>query len=111
MSAGALRERVSFAVRGEYNDGYGNTVAGWVEQFQCAAEYIHLRGGETVIASRLENRHPQVIRVRASIATRRVTGDWRIKDTRTAVEYAVRDVTLSTDRKWVDFLCERGSVP
>jgi len=108
--AGALKERVSFAVRGDQEDGYGNTVAGWVEQFQDAAEYTHLRGGETVIAARLANRHPQIIRVRASSATRQVTADWRIKDVRTSVEYAVHDVTASTDRKWIDFLCERGVV-
>ncbi|EPE98611.1 head-tail adaptor protein [Rhizobium grahamii] len=110
MGAGALKERVSFAVRSQQDDGYGNTVSGFAEQFQDAAEYTHLRGGETVIAARLENKHPQVIRVRASTATRQVTPDWRITDVRTAIQYAVRDVTASTDRKWIDFLCERGVV-
>lgn len=109
--AGTLKERVSFAARNGQDDGYGNPVSGWVEQFQDAAEYKHLRGGETVIAARLENRHPQVVRVRASTATRRVTSDWRITDVRTSVQYAIRDVTASTDRKWIDFLCERGVVP
>jgi len=111
MTAGALKERVSFAVRNEQDDGFGNTVAGWIEQFQDAAEYVNLRGGETVIAARLENRHPQIIRVRAGTATRRVTADWRVTDTRTKVEYAIRDVTASTDNKWIDLLCERGVVP
>ncbi|MBB4192792.1 phage head closure protein [Rhizobium aethiopicum] len=110
MTAGALKERVSFAVRNEQDDGYGNTVAGWIEQFQDAAEFIHMRGGEAVISARLENRHPQVIRVRASAATRRVTADWRITDTRTGTEYAIRDVTRSTENKSIDFLCERGVV-
>ncbi len=53
-----------------------------------------MRGGEAVISARLENRHPQVIHVRASAATRRVTADWRITDTRTGFEYAIHDVTL-----------------
>lgn len=109
--AGTLKERVSFAVRNTHDDGFGNTVSDWIEQFQDAAEYTHLRGGETVIAARLENRHPQVIRVRASSATRRVAADWRVTDTRTGVEYAIMDVTASTDNKWIDFLCERGVVP
>jgi SPP1 family predicted phage head-tail adaptor len=109
--AGALKERVSLAVRNEQDDGYGNTVSGWVEQFQDAAKYTHLRGGETVIAARLENRHPQVIRVRAHTKTRGVTADWRIKDVRSGVEYAIRDVTQTVDNKWIDFLCERGVVP
>jgi SPP1 family predicted phage head-tail adaptor len=111
MAAGALKERVSFAVRNEQDDGYGNTVAGWVEQFQDAAEFVHLRGGETVIAARLENRHPQIVRVRAHTSTRRVTADWRIKDVRTGYEYAIRDVTATTDNKWIEILCERGVVP
>ncbi|NGO63953.1 phage head closure protein [Rhizobium daejeonense] len=111
MPAGSLKERVSFAVRNEQDDGYGNTVAGWVEQFQDAAEYTHLRGGESVIAARLENRHPQIIRVRSSSRTRRVTADWRITDARAGAEFAVKDVTASTDGKWIDFLCERGVVP
>lgn len=109
--AGALRERVSFAVRGERDDGYGNTQAGWVEQFQDAASYVHLRGGEGVLAARLENRHPLVLRVRASTRTRAVTADWKVTDVRTGVEYAIKDVTASVDNKWVDLLCERGSVP
>jgi SPP1 family predicted phage head-tail adaptor len=110
MASGALKERVSFAVRGEMDDGYGNTVSDWVEQFQDAAEYVHLRGGETVIAARLENRHPQVLRVRASTRTRNVTSDWRITDCRSRVEYAIKDVTHTTDNKWIDLLCERGVV-
>ena len=110
MAAGALRERVSFAARGEQKDGFGNEVSGWVEQFQDAAEYTHLRGTETVIAARLANRHPQVVRVRSSARTRSVTSDWRITDTRTGTEYAVKDVTHTTDNKWCDFLCERESI-
>jgi len=110
MASGTLRERVSFAVRAEFQDEFGNPVAGWVEQFQDSAGYAHLRGGETVIAARLENRHPQVIRVRANSKTRQVTSEWRITDTRTQVEYAIKDVTASTDNKWIDFLCERGVV-
>lgn len=108
MAAGTLKERVSFAVRGEQDDGFGNTLAGWVEQFQEPAGYVHLRGGETVIAARLENKHPVVIRVRCSARTRAVTADWRITDTRTSTEYAIRDVTQTVDGKWVDLLCERG---
>lgn len=108
--AGSLKEHISFAVRNQHDDGYGNTISDWVEQFQDAAEYTHLRGGETVIAARLTNKHPQVIRVRASSRTRAVTADWRIKDTRTGTEYAIKDVTASTDNRWIDFLCERGVV-
>jgi SPP1 family predicted phage head-tail adaptor len=106
--AGSLKERVSFAVRGEQDDGYGNSVAGWVEQFQTAGAYTNLRGGETVIAARLENRHPVVVRVRSSVATRGVTSDWRLTDIRTGRQYAIRDVTHDVGRAYIDFLCESG---
>ncbi|PKA40449.1 head-tail adaptor protein [Rhizobium sullae] len=106
--AGTLRERVSFSVRNEQDDGYGNVASGWVEQFQDAASYTHLRGGETIIAARLENRHPVVIRVRASTKTRSVTADWKLTDKRTGVEYAIRDVTHDVERAYIDFLCESG---
>lgn len=104
-----LRERVMFDRRSEQEDGLGNTVDEWQEQFSVRAGYIHLRGGETVLASRLENRHPQIIRVRASDRTRQITTDWRCRDTRTGNVFAIRDVTHTSDRKWVDLLCERGT--
>lgn len=106
--AGRLRERITFAVRGEKADGYGNTVEGWIDQFTLAAGFTHLRGGETVIAARLENRHPVVIRVRASSKSRRITADWQARDERSPEEYAVRDVTLDPKGMWIDLLCERG---
>lgn len=108
FGAGDLKERVAFDKRVDREDGLGNTVDEWEEQFSVRAGYMHLRGGEAVLASRLENRHPQVIRIRASIQSRLITADWRCRDTRTGDEFAIRDVTLTTDRKWVDVLCERG---
>lgn len=106
--AGKLTERVSLFQRGELDDGYGNTQSGWELQFIAAAAYIHMRGGEAVIAARLENRHPQVIRIRSSAAARAVTADWKVTDARTGVEYAVRDVTHDVGRDYIDLLCERG---
>lgn len=108
MAAGKLNQRASLAVRIEQEDGAGNTVSDWVEQFDCAAEFMHLRGGEAVIAARLENRHPMVVRIRNSAAARQVTGDWRLTDVRTQKAYAIRDVTPTTDRKWVEILVEGG---
>lgn len=114
-SAGKLRERVALAKRIEINpdapDDLGNGRAEWVDQGTVWAEFIHLRGGEAVIAGRLQGRHPQVVRVRASALTRQVETDWRVTDARTGIELAVRDVTPSPDRAWVDWLCESGVAP
>ena len=90
---------------------YGGTVADWSDQGTVAAEFVHLRGGETVMAGRLQGRHPLVVRVRASALTREVGPDWRLTDTRTGTVYAVRDVTVHPDgdRAWIDILCESGT--
>jgi head-tail adaptor len=111
-SAGALFEKVAFDEMGEGNPDspadYGNTVTDWQEQFRVRAAYIHLRGGEAVLAGRLEGRHVQVIRVRASSQTRLISTDWRARDVRTGEAFNVRDVTPSDDRMWLDILAESG---
>lgn len=112
MNAGRLTERVAFDQRVEVNPDaprdYGNTVGGWEERYSCAAQFIHLRGGETVLAARLAGRHTQVVRVRASSFTRALTPEWQVRDVRAGTVFNIRDVTRSPDRAWVDLLCESG---
>lgn len=117
---GDLDQMVAFDRRAETNDPHddGNYVGDWVEQFQVAAGFIHLRGGESVLASRLQGQHVQVIFVPASKQSRSVTTDWRVRDVRsgefdadgrwTGITFNIRDVTPTTDRMWIDFLCESG---
>lgn len=108
LGAGDLFQRIAFDVHIDVDDGNGNTKGGWQERFQCRAAYRHLRGGEGVMAGRLENRHPQIITVRSSSQTRQVTADWRVRDVRSGDVFAIRDVTHETDRQWISLLCERG---
>lgn len=112
MHAGLLTERVTLEKRLMANpdapDDFGNVVAEWIEQGTVAAQFVHLRGGESVMAGRLEGRHTQVIRVRASTLTRQVAADWRVKDARRGTEFAVRDVTPDPGRAFIDLLCEGG---
>lgn len=89
---------------------YGVIEEEWERQLTRRAEYIHLRGGETVIAARMQGIHTQAIRVRSDSATRLVNTDWRIVDLRTSEEFNIRDITISDDRQWLDFLCQRGAV-
>lgn len=105
---GDLFENVGFDMRGSASDGAGGTISAFVEQFTRRASYIHLRGGEDVLAARLEGRHVQVVRVRADSSTRTVTTDWRISDKRSGVAYNIRDITPSGDRMWLDMLVEKG---
>lgn len=111
-SAGDLYESVSFEKREVGNPDspadYGNTETTWRCQYSCRAAYQHLRGGETVLAGRLQGRHPQIIRVRASSETREVTTDWRIVDSRSGSVFNIRDVTPTLDRRFIEFLVESG---
>lgn len=107
-TAGDLFYRVAFDKRVEQNDGAGNTKGVWQEQFQRRAGYIHVRGGETVMAGRLEGQQTQVIFVRACSQSILITPEWRARDIRTGVIFNVREVTATTDRKWVDLLVQSG---
>lgn len=111
-SAGDLFYRVGLEVEIEENPDspidYGNTVGAWQEQFVVRAGYRHLRGGESVMAARLQGKHLQIIRVRSSVATRTITTDWRVVDKRTGDIFNIRDVTHDVDRQFIDFLAEKG---
>lgn len=108
FEGGDLYYKVNCQKRVEQDDGLGNTVSGFATQFTVRATYKHLRGGESVMASRLENKHPIIITVRASSQTREITSDWRLIDARDGTVWAVRDVTAETDRQFISLLCERG---
>lgn len=108
IKAGDLYYRVHCQKRTERDDGYGNTVAEFATEFTVRAAYRHLRGGEAVMASRLENKHPVLITVRSSSQTRQINSDWRLVDARDDTAWAIRDVTAETDRQFITFLSERG---
>lgn len=108
---GSLDQRVGFAKRGEFEDGLGGKSENFAEVFCCAAGFVHLRGGESVLAARLQGQHTQVIRVRSFSLSRQVTTDWRIEDKRTRTLFNIRDITPSEDRMYLDFLCQSGVAP
>lgn len=110
--AGSLTERVAFERRNQVNPDaphdYGNTLDTWVPEFECAAEYKHLRGSEQVMQARLAGTHTQIIRVRATAFTRSVAADWRVRDVRRGTVFNIRDVTLDPGLAWVDLLVQSG---
>jgi len=107
-SAGDFIESVAFEELGAASDGGGGVLSGYTEQFKTRAKYIHLRGGESVMAGRLAGKHAQIIRVRSFVKSRKVNASWRIVDQRTGDIFNIRDITPSNDRQYLDFLCEKG---
>ncbi len=107
----ALIQSVAFEKRVETGgDGAGNFKSDFVEQFRCRAEFIHLRGGESVMASRLQGKHTQVVRVRSSGLTCQVATDWRIRDLRRNIVFNIRDAEWEVNRRFIAFTCESGVV-
>lgn len=108
MEAGRLDRRLSFYRRVEQDDGAGNTVSDWVLQFSQQGNRKFLRGGESVMAARLESRQPVILTVRASTQARAVTNDWRVVD-RDGTVYNVRENPKeSDDRGFLELLAESG---
>lgn len=119
--AGRLNENVAFDERITQPDGLGNEQEQFVEQFKRRAGFTYMRGGESVIASRLEGRQPIVVRVRRDSDTLRIAPDWRMRDGRngswqgaeenqywTGPTYAVRSIAPTDDRQFLDIMVESG---
>jgi len=110
-TAGKLIHKVALEMRPKTNgDGRGNFEGPFEEQFECRAEFIHLRGGEAVMAGRLEGHHTQVVRVRTTTNTRRITAGWQLRDVRRDIKFNVRDVEHEENRQFIALTCESGVV-
>lgn len=111
MTAGKLRQRVHFQRRGVLDDGYGNEISGPFETvFSDAAEFIPLKGGESVQAARLTGVQPYIVRVRSSIAARAVGPEWQIVDARSGKVLAITAPPANTDQKnaYLDIMVRDG---
>lgn len=110
MAAGKLNERFAFDRRENSSDGYGNTVASWHQEYACAARRQFLRGGEGMIAARLQGTQTALITVRACVESKAITTEHRARDVRTGDIYNVREAKITEDRAFVELLCEKGVV-
>lgn len=108
METGKLTNRASFQKRIPHDDGYGNEIGGWGEiLFTRWCHVRFLRGGEAVIASRLEGRQQLILTVRSDSHTSAITSDMRcVIDGRA---YNIREFPRpSEDRQFLEFLAESG---
>jgi head-tail adaptor len=105
-----LRDRVRFERRAQAADGYGNTQGAWVPLFECFAQLRPTKGGETVIAARLQSASIWDLWVRASDATRGVTNSDRVVNARDPRQvWNIRwSGDLDGDRRWLLMQLEQG---
>ena len=75
---------------------------------QVWAQRIDLRGGESVMAARLEGRAPTILIVRSTAQTRTITTDWQAIDDTTGDTYNVRSVSMRQQNDYLDILAEKG---
>lgn len=105
----SLFHEVAFDQRKETGgDGAGNIEGDWVERFRCRVEFIQLRGGEAVLAGRLQGRHSQVIRVRISEHSVLITAGWQARDIRRGTAFNIRDIEFEENRQFISLTCESG---
>jgi len=108
VTHGPLEERVYLEKPTSTPDGLGGTEAGWTQVFETRAHFRYLRGGETVLAGRLQGRLTIVATIPSHHDARAVTPDWRMRDARSGTIWNVRAVMPSDDRQWLEMTCESG---
>lgn len=103
MDAGRLTKRATLLEPIEAVDDDGQVVQSWADRGTVWCNVRWLRGGESVMQSRIESRNPAIITVRASALTRRITSEWVARiDGR---EFDVKEAPTETpDRAYLEFL-------
>ena len=71
----------------------------------------YLRGGEHVIAGRLEGRNVVLLRARSGLSVLDVTQAWRIKDKNTERVFNILSIIPSQGGGWIEFTCETVLLP
>ncbi|WP_162409383.1 head-tail adaptor protein [Acuticoccus sediminis] len=112
-AAGSLREQIRFDRRVEFDDGYGNTTAGWgafAEGLPAAIEPV--RGSEEVLAGKLTGLTPVTITIRwqpglVGGADRLTTAD-RAVNVRSGDTFNIKSIEADPRRRWITLTCENG---
>lgn len=105
MTAGQLTKRATLLEPVEAVDADGQVVQSWADRGTVWCNWKPRRGGEAVMQARIESRNPAVITVRASMLTRRITSEWRVRiDGRTFD--AMEDPQETEDLAFLQFYAE-----
>jgi head-tail adaptor len=108
--AGHLRERFTIQRRVDIDDGYGNTVGEWADQFAMWGGIRFMRGGEGVLAARLTARQPAILTVRNSTVARGILASDRAVNARTGEVFNIREQPRAArdNRGFLEMLVEAG---
>ena len=106
--SGPLRELLIAERREEFEDEYGNTQGAWREQARFAASLEARRGGEAVIAGRLQGTVVYIATARYSASAAAISTDCRLVDARSGQVYAIRTAVPRPRRDYIDFDVEIG---
>jgi head-tail adaptor len=80
----------------------------WEEGFTVWAETTWLRGGEGVVAQRLEGKQPVAFSIRDSAQARTITTGFRAVDSRTQQVFDVTAASPSREPGFIDVLAVSG---
>lgn len=102
MAAGERRRRLTFLAVPSVDGELGTKRGDPVPQFSRYAKLVPLRGGEEVMAARLQSRQPYNLELLQDSGTRQITTDWQIKD-RAGTLYNIRTI-IDPDNKGARFV-------
>lgn len=109
MPGVALLERFAFDRRTTTDDGAGNLVADFAEEFQTAAAIVYLKGEESIRAAALTGSQPIRIRVRESSLTDEIAPDWRARDVRAGTIYNIKAISPApVQGRYLDIVATSG---
>lgn len=111
-AAGDLKWRVRFDKPEVNTDPFGGSVRAWVAQFDRAAEFKPMKGGEGVHAQRLAGTQPQLLIVRFDSKTRTIDPSWRAVEMLNDVEvkfYALKTAEdMERKREYITMIAIEG---
>lgn len=106
MRSGDLTKRATFQRPVKLTDADGQVVQSYATVFTASANVRWLRGGESVMQSRLASKSPAILTFRAHDQAQAVTSEYRVVIDGKTFE-AKEDPRESQDRAFLEMLAER----
>lgn len=105
-TAGQLTKRATLLEPIEAVDADGQVIQSWRERGTVWCNVRWLRGGESVMQSRMASKSPAIVTMRASPLTRRITSEWKLRIDGREFD-AKEDPRETDDRAFFEVLAEK----